>query len=417
MDRRRFLQATGAASLGASFAGMLAACGGSDDSTETGSSGGGGGGGGGSRDIKLGFIALTDCASIVIAREKGFFEERDINATIEKQQSWPATRDGLLNGAIDGAHCLFGMPFSVATGVGAEAAPSTDLKIAMTLNNNGQAITLKNDFADAGYAEIDRVADVLGEAGSPKLAMTFPGGTHDMWLRYWLMACGVSFDDVQIEPVPPPQMVANMNGGQIHGYCVGEPWGAVAVQQDIGFTHIATQDIWEHHPEKALVVGGRLTQDTDLLKDVMAAVLEASKWLDDLDNRAEAAEIIAPENYVNAPADEIRGRLLGEYQLGADLGDQNFEGTQMMFHRDGQTNFPRRSHGIWFLAQYARMGLIDEAPDYQALVDDIILTDLYAEVAEAEGIDVPDDDMEPFEVKLDGVTFDPANPDEEAART
>jgi nitrate/nitrite transport system substrate-binding protein len=212
-------------------------------------------------------------------------------------------------------------------------------------------------------------------------------------------------------------MVQNMSVGNTDGYCVGEPWNAVAVQQGIGFTHLATQDLWEHHPEKALVVTEQFASErTDVLKDVMSAVLEASKWLDDPANRSDAADVLGTANYVNAPADDIRGRLTGTYDLGAELGEQTYDGNQMMFFRDGATNLPRRSHAIWFLAQYQRFGYLDEAPPYQEIVDEIILSDLYAEVADAAGVAIPDDDMAPFELKLDGVTFDPTTPDEEAAR-
>jgi nitrate/nitrite transport system substrate-binding protein len=417
VDRRRFLQATGALTLGAAtLPTVLAACGGGDDDkTASGSSGGGGGGGGGNRKVKLGFIALTDCASIVLADKLGYFSDLDLEVELAKQESWPVTRDNLLRSEIDGAHCLFGMPFSVATKIGGDG--SRDLKIAMTLNNNGQAITLANSLDSAGYGDLDAANEALAAAGTPQLAMTFPGGTHDTWLRYWLMAAGVKFTDVDIQPVPPPQMVQNMSVGNVVGYCVGEPWGAVAVDQGIGFTHLTTQDLWENHPEKALVVGKRLSTETDVLKDVMAAVLKASKWLDEPDNRSEAADTLGVPEYVNAQPDAIRGRLTGEYDMGADIGEKSYEGTQMQFFRDGETNFPRKAHGLWFLAQYQRFGLLQEAPAYQELVDDIILSDLYKEVAEAEGIAVPDDDMAPFEVKLDGITFDPTKPEEEATRT
>jgi nitrate/nitrite transport system substrate-binding protein len=393
---------------------LAAACGGDDDSDSSGSSSGGSSGGA-KKKVKLGFIALTDCASVVLAKELGFFDERGLDVEILKQESWPVTRDNLLRGEIDGAHALFGLPFSVATGIGAEQA-STDLKIAMVLNNNGQAITLGNEFKVAGYGDLEAAKEALAAAGTPQLAMTFPGGTHDTWLRYWLLATGTKLDAVDIQPVPPPQMVQNMTVGNIKGYCVGEPWNAVAVAQDIGFTHLTTQDLWEHHPEKALVVGTKLTGDTGLLKEVMGGVLDASKWLDDPDNRSEAADKLGVEKYVNAKPDDIRGRLTGTYDLGADLGEKTFEGDQMQFFRDGKTNAPRRSYGYWFLAQYQRFGYLDEAPNYEEIVGDVILSDLYAEVAQAEGIEVPDDDMAPFEVKLDGATFDPAKPDEEAAR-
>jgi nitrate/nitrite transport system substrate-binding protein len=165
------------------------------------------------------------------------------------------------------------------------------------------------------------------------------------------------------------------------------------------------------------VVGKRLTEETDTLKDAMGAILQASKWLDKPANRSEAADTLGTPGYVNAPPEAIRKRLTGEYQIGPDKKDKTYEGTQMQFFRDGKTNFPRRAYGMWFLAQYKRMGLIPEAPPYQEIVDDIVLTDIYSQVAEAEGIAIPDDDMAPFEVKLDETTFDPAKPEEEAART
>lgn len=366
------------------------------------------------RKVKLGFIALTDCAPLIVAKELGFFAERSLDVELIKQASWPVTRDNLLNGEIDGAHALFSLPLSVATGVAGKAG-TMDLKIAMVLNQNGQAITLKKDFAAAGYADLAAAKSLLDKQ-SPKLAMTFPGGTHDTWLRYWLKATGADLSRIQISALPPPTMVANMTANNMEGYCVGEPWNAVAVQNGVGFTHIATQDIWQHHPEKALVVGTRLTNDKDILHDLMAAVLTAQKWLDNLANRPKLAELLAPTNYVNTPAKNIEGRLLGAYDLGAGLGTKTFTGDQMAFFRDGQVPLPRRSHVYWFLAQYQRFGILKEEPPYARLADELILHDDYAKVAAAEKVAVPDDDMTPFSVKLDNVMFDPKMAAQEAKR-
>lgn len=413
MDRRSFLKTTMAAGAAVAAGGLVTACSTSAEDTAT---AGGTGGGGGARAVKLGFIALTDCAPLVIAKENGYFAERNLDVSIEKQASWPALRDALLNGTLDGAHCLFSMPLSVATSLGGQG--SRALKIAMVLNQNGQAITLANDLADAGYGDLGRARAALDKKGSSVLAMTFPGGTHDTWLRYWLKATGVDMGKIKIDPVPPPQMVQNMTVGNVQGYCVGEPWNAVAVKQNIGFTALASQDLWEFHPEKALVVNERFAGDrTDVLRDLMAAVLQACKWLDLPENRAKAAEIIGVPAYVNALPDDIRPRLTGEYDLGAGLGTRNFEGRQMQFFRDGQVNAPRRAHAIWFLTQYQRFGLLKQAPDHRGLADSLILSDLYREVATAQGITVPDDDMAPFDVKLDNIRFDPSTPDVEAARS
>ena len=365
--------------------------------------------------IKLGIIPLTDCAPLVIAFEKGIFKKYGLNVQISKEASWANVRDKLLTGELQGAHCLFGMPFSVYTGVGGN--PGSELPIAMMLNNNGQCITLSKDFCGKIKPhDITSVSKAVKELSATKelsFAGTFPGGTHDTWLRYWLAASGVDQNKVKIITIPPPQMVANMKVGNMDGFCVGEPWNQVAVKQETGFTHLATQDIWKNHPEKALVLNKTFSETKrEDLKKIMKAILEASLWLDDMNNRDEAAEIIGRPSYVNAPAAEIATRLKGVYDLGCDYGQYTYEDDYMVFHRNGETNFPRKAYGIWYLAQYVRFKYLAKEPDYNAIADKLILQDLYKEVAGEMNIAIPDDDMKPFTIELDQVTFDPLNPGE-----
>jgi nitrate/nitrite transport system substrate-binding protein len=291
------------------------------------------------------------------------------------------------------------------------------MHIAMVLSNNGQAITLSKDSfcGRVGFREVGKVKAAIEDLKKRKdtvtFAMTFPGGTHDLWLRYWLAAAGVDQKTVKIITIPPPQMVQNMKSGNMDGYSVGEPWGGVGVQQGLGTTHISSQDIWKHHPEKALVVNKQFSSDRrDELKAIMKAVLEASQWLDELGNRKQAAAIIGKQSYVNAPPEVIEARLLGEYDLGCQQ-NHKYSDDYMLFHRDGRVNFPRKAHGIWFMAQYPRFGYLPEAPNYKEVADKLVLQDLYAEVAQSAGISIPDDDMKPFTIDLDRVTFDPAKPD------
>jgi nitrate/nitrite transport system substrate-binding protein len=413
MNRRSLLKAA----LGAAAASLvLPACGGTtaQPTSAPGSTGAGAG-----APIRVGFIPLTDCASVVMADKLGLYSQYGLQVEVTKESSWANVRDKLLTGELDAAHCLFGMPFSVFTGVG--GAAGTELKIAMMLNANGQAITLANEMAGAaGYAKLDGVKDAvaaLAATKTPTFAMTFPGGTHDLWLRYWLAAAGVDQNAVQINTIPPPQMVANMKVGNMDGFCVGEPWNGVAVKEQVGYTHIATQDLWADHPEKALVVNAKFAeQRRGDLKKLMRAVLEASIWLDTLANRKQAAGVIGDKAYVNAPADVIDARLEGTYDLGANLGERRFDSDPMLFHKGGQINFPRRGHAVWFMAQYVRFGYLKQAPDYQKIADTLVLQDLYREVAGELTIAVPDDDMQPFTLKLDNHTFDPGDPDGSLAR-
>jgi nitrate/nitrite transport system substrate-binding protein len=332
-------------------------------------------------------------------------------------------RDKLASGEYAGAHALFSLPLSVAAGVSKveiSGVPEMPFRIAMILNNNGQALTLANDLSDAGYGDPKKAAEVIRAAGAKQFGQTFPGGTHDIWLRYWMAAGGLDpkADGLDLKPIPPPDMFNNLSQENVRGYSVGEPWNARAVVKDKGFTTIASQDIWANHPEKALVLNAKFTEEQpEATRALMASIFEAQRWLDDLANVPETAQIIGVEKYVNATPDEIEGRLAGDYDLGAGLGTKTFTDTRMRFFRDGLTPFPRKAYGLWFLAQYQRLGLVDSVADPNAIVDQIILTDLYSEVAAAEGVTVPDDDMAPFTVTLDGATFDPAAPEKEVSRT
>ena len=364
--------------------------------------------------VRLGFIPLTDCSPIVMAKELGLFKKYGVEVVVTKESSWANVRDKILTGELDGAHCLYSMPFSVYTGVGGKAG--SEMMIAMMLNVNGQAVTLSNDFCGkVGFKQMNKVTPVVAAKLKAEkevtFAMTFPGGTHDLWLRNWMSVAGLNQKAVKIITIPPPQMVANMKVGNMDGYCVGEPWGGVAVKQGIGFTQVASQDIWKDHPEKALVVNKEFSakRRTDLVK-VMKAVMEACKWLDVPSNRKKAAAIIGKAPYVNAPADVIEARLMGDYNLGCNQGVEIYDNDYMLFHKGGMVNYPRKSHAIWAMAQYVRFGYLKEAPNYTAIADKLILDDLYKEVAKSMNVKVPNDDMKPFALTMDKTVFDPSNP-------
>jgi nitrate/nitrite transport system substrate-binding protein len=429
LGRRGFLKGVAGAGLAIGAARGLTACGsdssdaeGTTSMTPTSTAGSSKGPSLGPKSMvkaTLGFIPLTDCAPLVIAKEKGFFEAHNIDATLENGKSWPAVRDKLLNGEYAAAHCLYSMPLSVATGVskieGSSDKPQS-LRIAMMLSQNGQAITLASDLEDACYDDLDAAKAMFGSKKPKSLAMTFPGGTHDLWLRYWLKALGVEpGNGLEIKPVPPPEMFNNLNQENVRGYCVGEPWNARAVAKGKGFTAITSQAIWANHPEKALVTNaGYAEEHADALQGMMLAVLDAQRWLDDPANVAETAKIIGVPKYTNALPTEIQDRLAGHYDLGAGLEKKEFGDLRMRFFRDGAVPFPDPGYLKWAMAQYVRFGYLTELPDV-ALADDLILSDLYAEVAEAVGVTVPKPATS-MEIALDGATFDPSDLEAEASR-
>jgi nitrate/nitrite transport system substrate-binding protein len=366
--------------------------------------------------IRIGIIALTDCSSIVMAYEKGFFKQHGLEVTVSKEASWAVIRDKLQLGENHATHMLYGMPY--ASTMGLFGAPVKPMIIPWVINYNGQGITLSKELKDKGVrtpGDLKKVIDEEKAAGTgPRtFAMTFPPGTHAMWIRYWLGAGGINPDkDVSLITIPPPQMVANMKVGKMDGFCVGEPWNARAIADGIGFTATTTQAIWPNHPEKVCAVTAEFAEkNPKTVKAVLKGLHQASEFIDKLENRAEVAEIVSRPAYINCPKEIILGRLLGKYDHGDGAGEHEDKDYMRFFERG--VNFPWKSHGVWWLSQFRRWGMVKGSPDYQGIVDKVHRPDIYREVAKEMGTSAPAEDTK-AEKLLDGIAFDPAKPDEYA---
>jgi nitrate/nitrite transport system substrate-binding protein len=364
-------------------------------------------------DIKIGIIALTDCSSIIIAHEKGLFKKYGINSTVSKGASWAAIRDSLGNGDIQATHMLLGMPIASTMGLG--GSPKKPMIVPWILNRNGQAITLKKELAGKVAADpkaLKPLADAAKASGTPMtFAMTFPPGTHAMWLRYWLAAGGIhpgdaagAGADISLITIPPPQMVANMKVGKMDGFCVGEPWNARSIAEEIGFTAITTQGIWKDHPEKVCAFTEDFAaKNPKTVKAVLKALHEASVWLDKMENREEQSKIVSAATYINCPPETILGRLQGKYLMG---DGRKFKDPNYMTFSDRNCNFPQPKYGKWWLTQLRRWGFTQGAPDYDGVAKQVMRGDIYTEAMKELGVTdrVLDDAPETF---FDGIKFDP----------
>ncbi|OPF62314.1 nitrate transporter [Hydrogenophaga sp. H7] len=359
-------------------------------------------------EVKIGFIPLTDCASVVMASVLGFDKKYGVTIVPTKEASWAGVRDKLVNGELDFAHVLYGLVYGVHMGT---AGPKKDMAVLMSLNNNGQAITLSKALADKGAVDGPSLARFMAaNKREYTFAGTFPTGTHAMWMHYWLAAAGINpLSGAKLITVPPPQMVANMRVGNMDGFCVGEPWNHRAIMDGIGITANTTQDLWKDHPEKVLGTTAEFTKKyPNTTRAVMMAVLEASKWIDaGLQNKLKMAETVAQKAYINTGVDAINQRILGRYQNG--MGKTWDDPNHMKFFNDGKVNFPYLSDGMWFLTQHKRWGLIKSHPDYLGIAKQINQIELYKSVAGAMGISVPKDPMRSSKL-MDGVVWDGKDP-------
>jgi nitrate/nitrite transport system substrate-binding protein len=367
----------------------------------------------------LGFIALTDASPLIIAKERGYFTRYGMpDVEVLKQASWGATRDNLVlgsgGGGIDGAHILSPMPYLMTLGsiTGGRPVP---MNILARLNVNGQAISVSNALRPTNV-KLDtsvlrgRFAQMKTANNTAKCAMTFRGGTHDLWLRYWLAAGGVNPNaDCETIVIPPPQMVANMRAGTQDAFCVGEPWNGQLVGQHLGYTACTTSELWMNHPEKALGMRADWVQRyPNAAKAITQAVMDAQRWCDQMNNRGTMCSITAGRPYINVPINDILPRLRGTIDYG-DGRTINASPHIMKFWADN-ASFPYKSHDAWFVAENIRWGNIPQSTDINALVNRLNRADIWRGAAQALGVQAPAGDSRGVERFFDGKTFDPTNP-------
>ncbi len=372
-------------------------------------------------EVDLGFIALTDAAPLIIAKEKGFFAKQGMTGVeLKKQTSWAVTRDNLelggSKGGIDGAHLLTPMAYLLTTGAIAKSRQPVPMSILARLNTQGQGISASNAFLNAKLrAKTAALPSIIAKKNATgdkfKAAVTFPGGTHDLWMRYWLAANGVDPNkDVDVVVIPPPQMVANMQSGTMDVFCVGEPWNERLVNKKLGYTVAQTGEVWKQHPEKSFSLRSDwLKKNPNASLRLLMAVQQAQKWADDPANTKELATILSQDKYVKATVEDLLPRLQGnvDYGDGRKVTNSPFK---MLFFKNN-ASFPYKSHDTWFVTEDIRWGYLPKGTNIKGLVARVNRSDLWRLAAKENGYkEIPSGDSRGVEVFFDGVKFDASNP-------
>src|SRR5881394_470326 len=376
------------------------------------------------KGAKLGFIALTDAAPLFVAKEKGIFAKYGVPDTeVQKQASWGATRDNLVLGGegngIDGAHILTPMPYLISAGKVTQNNQPTPMYILARLNLNGQCISVAKEYSEIKVGvdtkPFKTALDAKKASGKAiKAAMTFPGGTHDLWIRYWLAAGGIDPDkDIETIVVPPPQMVANMKVGTMDCFCVCEPWNLQLIHQDIGYTAITTGELWGKHPEKSFGMrAAYVDKYPKAAKALLMAVMEAQQWSDKAENKQELATIMGKRQWMNCPVDDVYDRSAGKFDYGIPGKVVENSPHIMKYWRDF-ASYPFQSHDLWFLTEDIRWGKYEVGFDTKALIAKVNREDMWREAAKEMGVaasDIPASKSRGKETFFDGKVFDPENP-------
>ena len=346
--------------------------------------------------MRIGLLQLTDAATVVVAKERGFFDAEGIEATLSVEPSWANIADKLTYGLLDGAVMLPPLAFAVSLGLRGVARP---LLVPMSLSIGGNTVTFATDLAeaigrDAGADDALAAARGLaahlagGRAGEPPvLAVVHAFSTHNLLLRYWLAAGGVDPDrDVRWTVVPPARVVEELRSGRIGGFCAGAPWGEVAARAGLGVTVATSDSIWNNGPEKLFAVSEAWAgSNPELLQALLRALLRAAEFCDAAENAAEVAAILSRECYLAIAADVILA------SLPSDTAKRRRNVARSRFFANAAT-FPWRSQALWFLREMRRWGYLGPDVDLAAIAGTIYRPDLYATAATALNFPLPFND-------------------------
>lgn len=360
--------------------------------------------------LDLGFIPLTDAAPLVVAQEKGFFKEMGFESVnLQREPSWKSLAAGITSGRLQGAHMLAGMPLSISLGMGGR--PPVPVVRPMVLSRNGNAITLDKHFLEKGVRDLAGLkAAIAEESGKTHtLGTVHPSSMHNLMMRYWLAAGGIDPDkDVDIQMIPPPQMVSNLKAGNIDGYCVGEPWNTWAIREGLGYAIATDSDIWQGHPEKVLGMSEAWANaNPKAAKALVKALLKACKYCDDRRNRQEIAELLAKPEYVGAPVETILPGFVTEYDRG--LGDGPTQILRYNRFYVEQSNYPNADEGLWVLTQLARWGLTVFPKNWREIIERLYRVDLFNDAISELGWPPLEPNILPLTL-FDGVVFDAQDP-------
>ena len=361
-------------------------------------------------NLDIGFIPLTDCAPLVVAKEKGFFKKHGLDeVNLVREPSWKAIAEGITTRRLDAAPMVAGMPLSMTIGV--DGKPPVPVVTALVLSRNGNAITLDRKFLEQGVKNLKDFATVLRQTPDQvhTLGVVHPASMHNLMLRYWLAAGGIDPDqDVNLTVIPPPQMVANLKAGHIDGYCAGAPWNARAIQEGLGYAIATDLDIWSGHPEKVLGVREDwAAQHPQTHIALVKALLEACEYCDDRRNREEILDLLAKPQYVGTAAQYMRPGFIDPYDRGTGETPQPLA-RYHQFHVD-QANCPGRVEGLWILTQLARWGITPFPKNWIEILERVRRVDLYGEAARQLGWPDTEPDRNSFKL-FDGTVFNPDDP-------
>ncbi|MCF4966224.1 ABC transporter ATP-binding/substrate-binding protein [Nostoc sp. CMAA1605] len=360
-------------------------------------------------NLEIGFLPLTACAPLAVAKEKGFFTKHGLDeVNLVRETSWRGIVDGMAGGYIDAAQMPSGMPMWLTLG-GHNNKP-LPVVTSLTMTRNGNAITLAKRFYDQGVRTLSDFKNYLLRTREQRhiMGVVHPASMHNLLLRYWLAAGGIDPDlDVDMKTIPPAQMVADLQAASIDGFCVGEPWNYRAAMENTGFTIATDLEVWLGHPGKVLGVREDWAERyPNTYIALTKALLEACQYCSKPENAEEIRLILAGRDYVSTDVDYIQLEDPDTNSCSLDHPMRQYAHHQ--FYADSAINRPSRTEQMWIMTQLARWGDTPFPRNWVEVVERVCRVRVFSTAARELGLDISYT-RQPIEL-FDGTPFNADDP-------
>ncbi len=356
--------------------------------------------------VNIGYIPLTDCAPLIIAKEKGFFAKYGIEqVNLIQEANWDAIAEHVVSGELTAAQMVAGMPLALTLGMNGQ--PSIPMSVPLVLSRNGNAITLSTALYQQGIRTLTDLKSAITDGRKLTLGIVHSCSMHNLMLRYWLASGGIDPDlDIQLIVIPPQEMVSRLKSGELDGFCVGEPWNTQAIQEGIGFVIATDLDIWAGNPEKVLgFTETWVQQHPNTHMAIVQAILQACEYCDEPRHREEILTLLSQN--LDIPTQYIRPGLIGPFVRGGDTTPETLP-RYHQFHIEN-ANCPRRIEGLWILTQLARWGITPFPKNRVEILDRVRRVDHFITACDRLGYIGIEPDRDPFQL-FDGQVFNPEDP-------
>jgi NitT/TauT family transport system substrate-binding protein len=252
--------------------------------------------------VRIGYLPITDAATLLVAHAKGFFEEAGLK--VEQPtliRSWSALVEGFAAGKFNLVHLLNPIPIWMRYN------NHFPVKILAWGHTNGSGLVVGGDSG------ITKFADLNGR----RIAVPFWYSIHNIILQYALRKSGVvpvikpggaplGAQECALQILAPPDMPTALAAKKIDGYIVAEPFNALG-ELKVGARMLRfTGDIWKNHPCCVICTQEQNVKERpEWTQKVVDAIVRAHIYAST--NKAEIARLISRDGkgYLPTPSDVV----------------------------------------------------------------------------------------------------------------